>query len=439
MRIHSVRSACLAGAGLVLIMAALQPASAAAKLKQIYSFCSLENCADGVNPRSGLVADPAGNLYGITALGGANGNGTIFELVKGKKGYKFRLLYTLAACDAEGTDCPDGKDSHGPMVIDTEGSLYGTFDEGGGTPDKPHAGVIFRVVPGAKHPYRILHAFCTPKSCADGANPASPLTYVGAESGAPYDGTSLLYGATANGGAYGGGTTFTFTPAGGLSNTGSFCHYSDTDHCDHGRAPSGALAVSDGGSLYGANVFGPQEANGGLIWGAAGSQLVHVFKDCQTLPCSDGFSPSEGVSLDQSSNALLGTTYGGGANGKGTAYGLDIASGKHTFQYPFCHKVNCTDGETPTSTLYVDGSGKAYGTTAGGGDNAAGVLYQIDLATTAYKVLHSFCSVINENGQCSDGALPQEGVISVGGNLFGVTQGGGNTNTSYGIAYELTP
>jgi len=30
-------------------------------------------------------------------------------------------------------------------------------------------------------------------------------------------------------------------------------------------------------------------------------------------------------------------------------------------------------------------------------------------------------------------------VINVGDTLFGVTQGGGNTNTSYGIVYEVTP
>src|SRR5689334_8184503 len=84
------------------MLAGVSTPAEAAKFKTIYNFCSLENCADGVNPQSGLVADPAGNLYGVTSGGGANANGTIFELVKGAKGYKFRLLYTLAACDAEG-------------------------------------------------------------------------------------------------------------------------------------------------------------------------------------------------------------------------------------------------------------------------------------------------------------------------------------------------
>src|SRR5262249_30554781 len=97
MRFHGLRPALLAGLSSVAVYATSQPADAA-KLKTIYSFCSLENCADGVNPMSGLVADGAGNLYGVTSGGGSNGNGTIFELLKGKRRYTFRLIYTLAAC-----------------------------------------------------------------------------------------------------------------------------------------------------------------------------------------------------------------------------------------------------------------------------------------------------------------------------------------------------
>ena len=35
---------------------------------------------DGANPRAGLIADAAGNLFGTTSGGGASGNGTVFEL-----------------------------------------------------------------------------------------------------------------------------------------------------------------------------------------------------------------------------------------------------------------------------------------------------------------------------------------------------------------------
>jgi uncharacterized repeat protein (TIGR03803 family) len=46
-----------------------------------YSFCRLSNCADGANPDTGLVMDAAGLLYGVTASGGANNNGTVFSVM----------------------------------------------------------------------------------------------------------------------------------------------------------------------------------------------------------------------------------------------------------------------------------------------------------------------------------------------------------------------
>jgi uncharacterized repeat protein (TIGR03803 family) len=35
---------------------------------------------DGNGPAAGLVSDRAGNLYGTTGSGGANGGGTVFEI-----------------------------------------------------------------------------------------------------------------------------------------------------------------------------------------------------------------------------------------------------------------------------------------------------------------------------------------------------------------------
>jgi uncharacterized repeat protein (TIGR03803 family) len=45
-------------------------------LATLYSF----NGSDGANPIAGLYADASGNLFGTTYAGGANGQGTLFEL-----------------------------------------------------------------------------------------------------------------------------------------------------------------------------------------------------------------------------------------------------------------------------------------------------------------------------------------------------------------------
>src|SRR5450755_455431 len=47
----------------------------------LYRFCSAINCTDGAIPyTAGLIFDSAGNLYGTTWTGGANGYGTVFQL-----------------------------------------------------------------------------------------------------------------------------------------------------------------------------------------------------------------------------------------------------------------------------------------------------------------------------------------------------------------------
>jgi uncharacterized repeat protein (TIGR03803 family) len=46
----------------------------------LYNFCPLSGCADGYNPFASVIFDTAGNLYGTTAGGGANSQGTVFEI-----------------------------------------------------------------------------------------------------------------------------------------------------------------------------------------------------------------------------------------------------------------------------------------------------------------------------------------------------------------------
>jgi len=49
----------------------------------LYSFCSQTNCADGAEPAGPLIMDAAGNLYGTTMSGGkyiSGGGGVVFKL-----------------------------------------------------------------------------------------------------------------------------------------------------------------------------------------------------------------------------------------------------------------------------------------------------------------------------------------------------------------------
>jgi uncharacterized repeat protein (TIGR03803 family) len=86
---------------------------------------------DGNDPRAGLVADSAGNLYGTTAKGGANGIGTVFRLET--NGVE-TVLYSFGSAGSS----PLASLTPGPG-----GAFFGTAASGG----TGAAGVLFKIIP----------------------------------------------------------------------------------------------------------------------------------------------------------------------------------------------------------------------------------------------------------------------------------------------------
>jgi uncharacterized repeat protein (TIGR03803 family) len=93
-------------------------------LTTLYNFCTLNLCADGEQPSNIFLATD-GNFYGITWDGGANAQGTIFQITPSG------TLTTLHNFD--GTD-GSGPNGGGTLMQDTNGTFYGTMQEslGGG-------------------------------------------------------------------------------------------------------------------------------------------------------------------------------------------------------------------------------------------------------------------------------------------------------------------
>lgn len=109
--------------------------TAAGAVTTLYSFCSLASCADGASVTAGLMQATDGNLYGVTDSGGANGDGTAYELtLKG-------VLTTLHSFD--GTD---GNGPQGTLLQDTNGDFYGITEFGGSSGD----GTVFSIATGLK-------------------------------------------------------------------------------------------------------------------------------------------------------------------------------------------------------------------------------------------------------------------------------------------------
>lgn len=162
--------------------------------------------ADGGNPNSTLIGDPAGNLYGTTFSGGAGtchnstGCGVIFKIdATGRE----TTLYTF-------TGGRDGATPSGRLLRDKAGNLYGTAQGGGIISDMcpSGCGLLFKVEPTGTE--RVLYSF----TGTDGAFPSSGL-YARKLS----DGTLALYGTTLGGGylasalcgSFGCGTVFELT------------------------------------------------------------------------------------------------------------------------------------------------------------------------------------------------------------------------------------
>ena len=111
----------------------------------IYSFCSAANCTDGQLPAAGLIQDAAGNLFSTTTAGGENSNpscgsngcGTVFKL---DNAGPETVLYSF--CSAP--NCTDGAAPQAGLIQDGAGNLYGTTSMGGANGS---GGTVFELLP----------------------------------------------------------------------------------------------------------------------------------------------------------------------------------------------------------------------------------------------------------------------------------------------------
>jgi uncharacterized repeat protein (TIGR03803 family) len=187
------------------------------------------NGEDGFSSRAGLVSDRSGNLYGTTVLGGTGGNGIVFEEARGKKGsWTENVLYSF-------TGQTDGGLANAPLVFDSSGSLYSTTVAGGSN----GVGNVFKLTWNDKGKWELttLYSF----ENLDGVYP---------EGGVIFDSDGNLYGTTYEGGANDfDGTVFKLTPGGGTW-TETVLHSFHSNAVD-GYNPEAGLIMDTAGNLYG--------------------------------------------------------------------------------------------------------------------------------------------------------------------------------------------
>jgi uncharacterized repeat protein (TIGR03803 family) len=336
----------------------------------LYSFCPQAfPCSDGAYPVAGLIFDSAGNLYGTTSNGGANGQaccwGTIFELSPpSQQGGQWteNVLYTFGG-NGDGCD-PDSK-----LIFDASGNLYGTAS-GCGSSGFIGAGVVFELTPSGNGVWTqsVLYAFCANghDSCPDGSIP---------EAGVTFDRSGNLYGTTYAGGEGRQGTVYELSPNVNGQWTQTVLH-SFGPSANH---PMSAIDVDENGNLYGTVSAGGLSAQqcrsaqtcGGVfkLTKASGQWKPSLFQ----FNGLNGGNPAAGIFLISSKSIAFGTTLFGGTGG--TVF--EFRGTKETVLYNFCSQPSCADGSQPGAALISDTSGNLYGTTTKGGAFGQGVVFEI--------------------------------------------------------------
>jgi uncharacterized repeat protein (TIGR03803 family) len=344
------------------------------------------NLTNGAIPQTGVIFDASGNLYGTTAVLGANGSGTVWELAKGSS-----TITALAFFNGTNGAAPSGR-----VTFDANGNLFGTALSGGANDN----GTVWELAKGS--------STITPLASFNGTNGFGPV-------GVTFDASGNLYGTTAGGGAKGVGTVWEL--AKGSSTIITLAPFDGFN----GRESTSGVTFDASGNLYGTARNGG--ASGfGTVWELAkGSSTITALA---SFNLTNGVEPTSGVTIDANGN-LFGATFGGGASFHGTVWELAKGSGVITPLASF----NGTNGGGPSGGVTIDANGNLFGTTAGGGANTVGTVWELAKGSGVITLLASF------NG--TNGSDPVAGVtFDANGNLYGTASEGGASGV--GTVWEFS-
>ena len=382
--------------------------------------------ADGAFPAGQLLAPGDGFLYGSTAGGGVDGEGTLFKVDTGTS-----FTHSVLATFSGESGAVPGSGPRGALSVGLDGQLFGTTEAGG----VARNGTIFKVTTLGE--FTSLAAFTN----TTGWNPI----------GAPlYSATGVVF-PNQYGGAAGNGTVMQLplvgapvvqsgfpatvgAPAGslieasgtrfGLSEDRRFFSVPDSSPPFSFATLSASIGtgveeLADGhdGFLYGTSKFGGASLKGTVFrLTLAGAATLRA-----TFTGTNGEGPNAPLAFG--ADGIFGTTEKGGSANSGTVFKL-TADGTLTTLFSFPG----TGIRRPTAGLVAGVDGNFYGTTSLGGASDHGVVFRITPAG-ALTVLMEFSG--------SNGSQPARLLAAADGTLYGCTLAGGSGD--YGTLFRITP
>jgi len=206
----------------------------------LYNFLTV---SEGVSPRTPLLIDKAGVLYGATAFGGTThgndcinrGCGTIFKLAPTASGYRLETLYRFTG----------GNDGFLPsaLVRDSKGIFYGVTSFGGSNCPDGSCGTVF-AFNATTRTHTVLYYFTSGSLWYPSGDPLA------------LDATGALYGTTGEYGASNqNGGIFKLAPS-PMGYVESVAHVFQGSPSDGNTSMGGLLLDPRGTALYGTTYWG---------------------------------------------------------------------------------------------------------------------------------------------------------------------------------------
>jgi uncharacterized repeat protein (TIGR03803 family) len=244
-----------------------------------------------------------------------------------------------------------------PLMLATDGKLYGTTFDGGTT----NGGILFSYTPGSDSTITLVNL-------DSNANPYSALIQAA-------DGN--LYGMTMDDGPYSSGTIYRYNISTGT--------YTVLYNLPQGAAPEGPLL----------------EIGADTLLGVTNSSLPNyrpvifryiistgVFTALDSLPQA---SETKGGLMQATDGKFYGLASNGGLYSKGFLFRYDMSAGIIDTLHNF---GSGTDGRIPEGELYQASDGMLYGITSQGGTDGQGTIFRYNIAASTYTLTVNMISPI---------------------------------------------